>query len=118
MIPSKRGETSDPEWCDVVMRILPSLYRLGEVNGRDDGVFVYAITFFSVKEELRRGATEKAVRQQRSRILQYIDGTDRSDHDKEQFAGPFARAVDDALDGRPPCVLQSPHWAFGSRHRA
>jgi len=98
--------SSDPEWCDVVMRVLPRMYRRGEVNGNDDCVFVYATTFFSVKEELRRGATNEAVRQQRSRILEYIDETDRPDHDKEQFAGPFARAVDDALEGRSPCVLQ------------
>jgi hypothetical protein len=115
MIPDKRVQTTEPEWCDVVMRDLPKMYRLGEVNGTDDCVFVYATTFFSVKEELRRGATDEAVRQQRSRILEYIDETDRSDHDKEQFAAPFARAVDDALQGRSPCVLQSPHWATEAR---
>jgi hypothetical protein len=108
MIPDKPVQTTEPKWCDVIMRILPRMYRLGEVNGTDDCVFVYATTFFSVKEELRRGATDEAVRQQRSRILEYIDETDRSDHDKEQFAAPFARAVDDALEGRSPCVLQSP----------
>jgi hypothetical protein len=99
-------ESSSPEWCDVVMRVLPRMYRSGEVSGKDHCVFVYATTFFSVKEELRRGATNEAVRQQTSRILEYIDETDRPDHDKEQFAGPFARAVDDALAGRSPCVLQ------------
>ena len=97
---------SDPEWSDVVMRVLPKMYRAGEVNGHDHCVFVYATTFFSVKEELRRGATNEAVRQQRSEILHYIDQSDRPEHDKEQFAGPFARAVDDALEGRSPCVLQ------------
>jgi len=108
MIPTTRIHPSDPEWCDVVMRVLPRMYRLGEVSGNDDYFFVYATTFFSVQEELRRGAADDAVRQQRSRILQDIDETDRSDHDKEQFAAPFARAVDDALEGRSPCVLKSP----------
>jgi hypothetical protein len=108
MIPNKQVLTTDPEWCDVVMRVLPTMYRLGEVNGNDDCIFVYATTFYSVKEELRRGATDEAVREQRTRILEYIDETDRPDHDKEQFAAPFARAVDDALAGREPCVLQSP----------
>jgi hypothetical protein len=108
MIPDQRAQIADPEWCDVVMRILPVMYRHGEVSGSDDCVFVYATTFFAVHEQLRRGATDEAVRQQRSRILQYIDRTDRSDHEKEQFAAPFARAVDDALEGRSPCVLQTP----------
>jgi hypothetical protein len=111
MIPNKRVDKSEPDWCDVVMRNLPRMYRLGEVGGMEHCVFVYATTFFSVKEERRRGATDEAIRRQRSRILKYIDETDRSDHDKEQFAGPFARAVDDALEGRPPCLFQSPRRA-------
>lgn len=111
MMPYNPAQTTEPEWSDVVMRVLPKMYRLGEMNGSDDSVFVYTTTFFSVKAELRRGATDEAVRQQRSRILQYVDGADRSDRDKEQFAAPFARAVDDALEGRSPCVLQSPQWA-------
>lgn len=115
MTPDKRTDTFDPAWCDVVMRVLPKMYRLGEVSGTDHCVFVYATTFFSVREELRRGATDDAVRQQRSRILRYIDRTNRPEHDKEQFAGPFARAVEDALEGRPPCVLQSPHRSEGAR---
>jgi hypothetical protein len=114
MFPDESVQTTYPEWCDVVMRTLPRLYRLGEVNGNDNCVFVYATTFFSVKEELRRGATDEAVRQQKSQILEYIDETDRSDHDKEQFAAPFARAVDDALEGRSPCVLLSPPSSSGS----
>ena len=96
----------EPEWCDVVMRRMPRMFRRGEVNGTDDYMFVYASTFFSVKEEVRRGASHEAIRHQRSQILRYIDGTDGTDYDKEQFAGPFARAVDDALAGRSPCVLQ------------
>jgi len=108
MTPEKLSSGSEPEWCDIVMKVLPRMYRLGQVNGMDDGVFVYATTFFSVKEEIRRGATSDAVRQQRARVLEYIDETPGSDQDKEQFAGLFARAVDDALDGRAPCVLQSP----------
>jgi len=115
MIPTRLIQTTEPKWCDVVMRNLPRMYELGEVNGHDDCVFVYATTFFSVREELRRGATDEEVRQQRSRILQSIDGTDRSDHDKEQFAAPFARAVDDAIEGRSPCVLQSPQGTEDTR---
>ncbi len=44
----------DPEWSDVVMRTLPRMYRRGEVNGLDDFLFIYANTFFSVKEQVRR----------------------------------------------------------------
>ncbi len=105
MTPNTQVDLSEPGWCDVVMRVLPRMYSLGQVNGMDDFVFVYANTYFSVREELRRGATDIAVRQQRRRILRFVDRTSRSEHDKEQFAGPFARAVDDALEGRPPCVL-------------
>jgi hypothetical protein len=108
MNPNTTFRSHDPEWCDVVMRTLPTMYVRGEVNGIDDALFIYATTFFSVKEEVRRGATHEAVRQQKCRVLRDIDGTDRSDHEKEQFAGPFARAVDDALSGRSPCILQSP----------
>ena len=115
MILNKPVQTTEPEWCDVVMRTLPKMYQLGKVNGNDDCVFVYATTFFSVKEELRRGATDEAVREQKTRILERIDETDRSDHDKEQFAAPFSRAVEDALEGRSPCVLQSPHCPGESR---
>jgi hypothetical protein len=84
------------------------MYWQGKVNGSDHFVFVYANTFFSVKEALRRGATGEAVRRHKSRILRYIDGSPRSEHDKEQFAGAFARAVEDALEGRSPFVLQPP----------
>jgi hypothetical protein len=84
------------------------MYRMGAVNGVDDCMFVYANIFFSVKEALRRGATGDAVRQHRTQVLRYIDGAPRPIHDKEQFAGVFARAVDDALEGRSPCILQSP----------
>ena len=99
-------QSSDPEWCDVVMRTLPVMFRRGQVNGLDDSVFVYASTFYSVQEEVRRGASHEAIRHQRNRILQSIDAAPSSDYEKEQFAGPFARAVDDALSGRSPCVLQ------------
>jgi len=108
MTPEKPTLSSHPKWCDAVMRVLPKMYRQGSLNGVEHSVFVYANTFFSVKEALRRGATGDPVRQHRARILQYIDGTPRPDHDKEQFARVFARAVDDALEGRSPCVLQSP----------
>jgi hypothetical protein len=106
MNPNPMVPSHDPEWCDVVMRTLPAMYQRGEVSGIDDSLFIYTTTFFSVIEEVRRGATHEAVRHQKSRVLQDIDGTDRSDYDKEQFAGPFARAVDDALSGRSPCILQ------------
>jgi hypothetical protein len=66
---------------------------------------VYASTFFAVGEELKRGATAQAIREQTSEILRYIDESDRSLYDKEQFAALFARAVDDALEGRAPCIL-------------
>ena len=56
MLWDKPVQKSEPEWCDVVIRTLPRMYRLGEVNGCDDCVFVYATAFFSAKEELRRGA--------------------------------------------------------------
>jgi hypothetical protein len=101
-----------PEWSDVVMKALPVMYRLGELNGIDDCVFVYATVFFSVKEELRRGAPDHAIRQQARSILRYIDTSDRPENDKEQFAAPFARAVEDALEGRPPCVLGPPDSCF------
>ena len=84
-------QSSDPEWCDVVMRTLPVMFRRGQVNGLDDSVFVYASTFYSVQEEVRRGASHEAIRHQRNRILQSIDAAPSSDYEKEQFAGPFAR---------------------------
>ena len=105
---TRETRMAGPAWCDAVMCTLPEMYRRGDVNGIDDSGFVYAVTFFSVQEEVRRGASERAVRKQRSRVLRTIDRTDHSDYDKEQFAGPFSRAVDDALAGRSPCVLQSP----------
>jgi hypothetical protein len=108
MNPEKPAKNAQPIWCDSAMRALPRMYLQGAVNGADDCVFVYANTFFSVQEALRRGATGEAVRQHRTRVLRDIDGAPRPDHDKEQFAGVFARAVEDALEGRSPCVLQSP----------
>ena len=114
MTPSTQLINIDPEWSDIVMRSLARMYRRGEVNGFDDSLFIYANTFFSVKEEVRRGATPEAVRDQKSRVLEDIEGTDRPDHDKEQFAGPFARAVDDALAGRSPCMLQGCPSADGA----
>jgi hypothetical protein len=95
----------DPEWADVVMKILPTMFRLGGVTGGDDFVFVYANTFFAVGEELKRGVTAEMIREHAKRILRYIDDTDRPAYDKEHFAALFARAVDDAIEGRPPCVL-------------
>jgi hypothetical protein len=111
MLSRRRFPTHDPHWCDAVMKFLPRMYRLGQVSGRDDYLFVYATTFYSVGEELRRGATDDEIRRQRSQILQDIDRVHRPEYDKELFAAPFARAVDDALEGRSPCALQSPCWA-------
>jgi len=105
MIPDEPIQSVDPEWADVIMKILPQLYRTGDVTGNDDCVFVYAATFAAVGTELKRGAPLEAVRKQKSRILRDIDGTDRPAYDKEHFAALFARAVDDALAGREPCVL-------------
>jgi hypothetical protein len=105
MIPNNVLRNIDPEWADVVMRMLPRMYRNGMVTGNDDCVFVYATTFFAVAVEVERGATAEDVRDQTSRILRYIDGTDRPVHDKEHFAAVFSRAVDDALEGRTPRVL-------------
>jgi hypothetical protein len=103
MIPKNPTHDIDPGWVDVVMKKLPKMYRTGVLTGNEE--FVYASTFFSVGMELKRGATVEAVRQQRSQILRSIDRTDRSVYDKELFAALFARAVDDALEGRPPCIL-------------
>ena len=105
MLPDDLTHSVDPEWTDVVMKILPQMYRTGDVTGNDDCVFVYATTFAAVGVELMRGAPLEAVRKQKSRILRYIDGTDRPAYDKEHFAALFARAVDDALKGRTPCLL-------------
>ena len=105
MIPDDPIQAVDPEWTDVIMKILPQMYRTGDVTGNDDCIFVYATTFAAVGAELMRGAPLEAVRSQKSRILRFIDGTDRPDYDKEHFAAIFARAVDDVLAGREPCVL-------------
>jgi hypothetical protein len=91
------------ECVDVVMKELPEMYcSLGFAG---DEEFVYGVTYFSVQEEQRRGATADEIREQRSQILRRIDETDRPPHDSEVFAASFARAVDDALEGRAPCVL-------------
>lgn len=110
VISNKRIPSNDPDWADAVMRILPRMYRLGQVTGKDHYLFVYVTVFYSAKEELTRGATNQEIRRQRSHILRYIDRSHRPEHDKELFAAPFARAVDDALAGRSPCVLQSLDW--------
>jgi len=105
MISNDPIHSVDPEWADVVMKTLPRMYQKGDVTGNDDCVFVYASTFAAVGVELKRGATVEAVREQTSQILRYIDGTDRPPYDKEHFAALFARAVNDALAGRAPCIL-------------
>ena len=103
MIPSNTTPDLDPIWVDVFMKTLPAMYRTGILAGNEE--FVYASTFFSVGEELKRGAPVDAVRQQTSRILRAVDETDRSAYEKEHFAALFARAVDDAIEGRPPSIL-------------
>ena len=98
MIPNDAIHSIDPEWADVAMKILPQMYRAGDVTG-NDCVFVYATTFSAVGAELKRGATAEAIREQTSRILRYIDGADRPGYDREHFAALFARAVDDGARG-------------------
>jgi hypothetical protein len=95
----------DPQWKVEVMKLLPEMYCSGAITGGEGCVFIYANAFLAASEELKRGATAALVREQTSRILQYVDESDRPAHDKEQFAALFARAVDDAINGRPPCVL-------------
>jgi hypothetical protein len=101
--------TQDPtprissDCVDVVMKELPEMFcSLGFAG---DEEFVYGVTYFSVQEEQRRGATPDQIRAQRSQILRRIDATNRPPHDSEVFASLFARAVEDALEGREPCVL-------------
>jgi len=91
-----------PECVDVVLKELPDMYRAGGFARKD---FVYGLTYYSVLEELKRGASAPSIRRQRSQILRTIDAMDRSPHDKEMFASLLARAVDDALEGRDPCIL-------------
>jgi hypothetical protein len=95
----------DPEWSDMIMKVLPELYQAGDVTGDEDFAFVYGTAFFATGQELQRGATPNEIREQTSRILQFIDETERPTHDKELFAALLARAVDDAIEGRPPCLL-------------
>ncbi len=103
MIPGDSTTDIDPAWVDVFMKSLPAMYRTGVLTGNEE--FVYASTFFSVGEELKRGAPVAAIRRQTSQILRSVDETDRSAYEKEHFAALFARAVDDAIEGRPPCIL-------------
>jgi hypothetical protein len=91
------------ECVDVVMKELPEMYCSQGLAVDEE--FVYGVTYFSVQEEQRRGATADEIREQRSQILRRVDETDRPPHDSEVFAAFFARAVDDALEGRAPCVL-------------
>ncbi len=91
------------ECVDVVMKELPEMFcSLGFAG---DEEFVYGVTYFAVQEEQRRGATAAEIREQTSQILRRVDATDRPTHDSEVFAALFARAVNDALEGRAPCVL-------------
>jgi len=91
------------ECVDVVMKELPEMFcSLGIAV---DEEFIYGTTYFSVQEEQRRGATADEIREQTSQILRRVDATDRPPHEGEVFAAFFARAVDDALEGRAPCVL-------------
>jgi hypothetical protein len=93
----------DPECIDVVMKELPELFCSWGFAGDEE--FVYGVTYFSVQEEQRRGATADEIREQRSQILRRIDEINGPPHDSEFFAAFFARAVEDALEGREPCVL-------------
>jgi hypothetical protein len=93
----------DPECVDVVMQELPKMYRTEGLP--TDHWLVYGLAYHAAREELRRGATAAEIRGQTSRILRYIDQSDRDLYDKEHFAAIFARAVEDALQGRAPCIL-------------
>jgi hypothetical protein len=93
------------DWADTFMKLLPELYQSGNVTGSEDFVFVYTTTFFAAGEKLHRGTTAREVRAETSRLLQSIDETEQPVHDKELFAALVARAVDDAIEGRPPCLL-------------
>ena len=95
----------DPQWGDLVMRELPAMYQAGRVTMHEDMRFVYAATFFAVGEQLKKGVTSAAIRQQTSRVLRSVDKSARPAREKEHFAALFARAVADAIAGRPPCVL-------------
>jgi hypothetical protein len=95
--------TIEPQCVDVVMKELPEMYRTEGLPCNE--WLIYGLAYHSAREELRRGATPAEIREQTSRILRYIDQSDRDLYDKEQFAALFARAVDDALDGRAPCLL-------------
>ena len=93
----------DPGCVDVVMKELPEMYCADGLPGNE--WLVYGLVYHAAREELRRGATAVEIRGQTSRILRYIDQSDRDVYDKEQFAALFARAVGDALEGRAPCIL-------------
>ncbi len=99
---NNRNSAIRPECVDVVLREIPNMYRAGGFASKD---CVYALTYYSVLEELKRGASARSIRRQRSQILRTVDATDRSPYDKEFFAALLARAVDDALEGRAPCIL-------------
>ena len=113
----KRDWSTEPLWCDVVMRMLPGMYHLGEVIAQDDYVFVYSTTFLSAREEMRRGATDEAIRRQRSRILRFIDEADRSDYDKELFAATLRAPWTMHSAGEPRAFLQTQDWP-GEPHKA
>ena len=55
------------ECVDVVMKELPEMFCALGYAGDDE--FVYGVTYFSVQEEQRRGATAEEIRAQRSQIL-------------------------------------------------
>jgi len=91
------------ECVDVVMKELPEMFcSLGFAG---DEEFIYGVTYYAVQEEKRRGATADEIREQTSQILRRIDATDQPVYDSELFAACFARAVDDALEDRTPCLL-------------
>jgi hypothetical protein len=102
MSQKKSSNAIRPECVDVVMQELPNMYRAGGFANKD---CVYGLTYYAVLEELKRGASPVSIRHQTTQILQTVDATDRPPHDKELFAALLARAVDDALEGRAPCVL-------------
>src|SRR5260370_12089952 len=94
-----------PECVDVVMEELPRMYRAGGLAGEAE--FVYGVTYFAVREELRRGATAPAIRRQTSQILHDVDETDRLPHDKEHFPALLPRALDHPPQARTPFLFPS-----------
>ena len=95
------------ECVDVVMKELPEMYCSLGFAGDDE--FVYGVTYFSVQEEQRRGATADEIREQRSQILRRIDETDQprtiARYSRLFSPGP---STTPSRAGRPACFIERP----------